>query len=533
MSFIELRQTGDNDWKGKYDGNYGIYTVKVTLKGNKAVKFSCTCPSDNYPCKHIGYILEEIAEETGFNNKKKKNGKLRVEDLIKTVPEEKLREFITAQAKYNDDLFNAILLEFGANANVKGNKYSQIIQNALESVQADTDDYYHSDGPQSIDILDQWFDKARDCLRLKQYQEAIQICKACIEEYSRWMYDSGEDDYITYFDDYQFAPFEIIEEAAKHLTDTEKSKLFKYCLSEIKKEKYKSPDFEDCFHKLLENLAVTVDPDAYIALQDELLAKLNDNSSYEAKTILLRKIGFYRRLHKPEQAWVLIEQNIQIESFRLDVVKNKIEKREYQEAKVLINDFLAEQEGKNINYYDNTWCGLLLEIAQKEKDIPAIRQHSYGFINKHFELKYYKIYKSTFKSADWKEEREKLLLQYDEKNYFSDSVAGLLKAEGESNRLLQYIEKYLSVHAIENYYKDIASSYPEKTLELFRKALVFYAERNLGRSHYEFILVLLKKMSGIRGGNEAASDLIREFRIKYKNRRAMMEIMGKFRNRKD
>jgi hypothetical protein len=36
--------------------------------------------------------------------------------------------------------------------------------------------------------LDQWFDKARDNIRLKQYGEAILICKACIEEYSQWLY---------------------------------------------------------------------------------------------------------------------------------------------------------------------------------------------------------------------------------------------------------------------------------------------------------------------------------------------------------
>ena len=66
----------------------------------------------------------------------------------------------------------------------------------------------------------------------------------------------------------------------------------------------------------------------------------------------------------------------------------------------------------------------------------------------------------------------------------------------------------------------------KKTLGLFRKAIVPYADNNTGRSHYERILSLLKMMSAIKGGEEAASELAAEFRLHYKNRKAMMEILN-------
>jgi uncharacterized Zn finger protein len=37
------------------DGNYGIYKTEVSLKNKKS--FSCSCPSDDYPCKHVGALL--------------------------------------------------------------------------------------------------------------------------------------------------------------------------------------------------------------------------------------------------------------------------------------------------------------------------------------------------------------------------------------------------------------------------------------------------------------------------------------------
>jgi len=35
-------------------------------------------------------------------------------------------------------------------------------------------------------------------------------------------------------------------------------------------------------------------------------------------------------------------------------------------------------------------------------------------------------------------------------------------------------------------------------------------------------------MSRIKGGKEAASDLVEDFRFQYKNRRAMMEVLSEF-----
>ena len=38
------------------DGNYGIYKTEASLK--KQGSFSCSCPSEDYPCKHVGALLQ-------------------------------------------------------------------------------------------------------------------------------------------------------------------------------------------------------------------------------------------------------------------------------------------------------------------------------------------------------------------------------------------------------------------------------------------------------------------------------------------
>jgi len=521
---IELRKITENLWKAKYQGNYGVYIIKITTNGKKTVDFSCSCPSDYYPCKHIPMIEEAIAKKIAADEEEEKSGGLRLEDFIRNVSAERLREFIIAQAKYNTELNNAILFEFSTNAgNAKGNNYSRLIQATLASVPHDEDDYYLEESL-NIDVLDQWIDKARNFVNLKQYDEAILVCKAIIEEYSQWLYNVEENVSLNFFLEYQSVPFDIINDTIEHI---DKKELYNYCLTEMQKKKYEKTDFYYGFQELFEKLAVTVDPDAFIALQDKLLVGVEDKSSDEAEIILWRKINFYLRLGQKKKAWDIVKENMQIESFRLKVVKRKIKKQNFRTAKKLINDFINAQREDPEKYLDNTWLELLLDIAQKEKDIPTVRKLSYRFLEEYFNKEHYQIYKTTFSSAEWADEREKLFLLYSGEKGFSNSAASLLVAENEIERLLNYVEKHLYLDNFERYYEVFASDYPEKTLDMFKQVLVSYAT-NTGRSYYEHILSLLKKMSRIKGGKKAASDLVADFRIHYKNRKAMMEILSGF-----
>jgi len=519
---VELRKIAENQWKAKYQGNYGVYTIKITTNGKKTVKYSCSCPSDYSPCKHISMIEEAIAKKIAADEK---SGGPRLEDFIGNVSVERLREFIIDQAKYNTELNNAVLIEFSTSTgNAKCNKYSRLIQATLASVPHDEDDYYCAECL-NIDVLDQWIDKARNCVRLKQYDEAVLICKAVIEEYSQWLYNVGENISMNFSLEYESVPFDIINDTIEHI---KKKELFNYCLAEMKKKKYIKTDFYHGFQELLENLAVTVDPDAFIVLQDKLLAGVKDKGSHEAENILRRKINFYLRLGQKKKAWELIKENIQIESFRIKVVKRKIKKQNFSAAKKLINDFINIKGKDPEEYFNDIWYELLLEIAQKEKDIPVVQKLSYKFIEKYFDDEYYQIYKATFSPVEWTDEREKLFLHYSDKKYFNNSAADFLVAENEIERLLNYVEKHLSMNDLESYYKVFASDYPEKTLEMFKKVLVLYADNNTGRSYYEHILLLLKKMSRIKGGKKVVSDLVADFRKSYKNRRAMMEVLSGF-----
>ncbi|MDR1896373.1 MAG: SWIM zinc finger family protein, partial [Prevotellaceae bacterium] len=266
---IDLQETSPNHWRAKYQGNYGVYTIKIAYGSNgKTSDFSCSCPSDYYPCKHIGMVKEAIAEHISKSqNSVKVQGKaLTVEELLKDVTLQELRDFVVRQAMYNPDLTNAVTLEFARKlTNVNTNVYSAILRKAMKEVDFDYEDYYENEEGFDLDVLDQWLEKAQTYVEQKNCSEAVLICKACIEEFAEWLQTADTEvcDYLN--DDYKSRPFEIMKEAVAN-SDVNMKELYAYCLSEMGKDKYSGTEMFDKFNDLLSILAMRENPDEFIAL---------------------------------------------------------------------------------------------------------------------------------------------------------------------------------------------------------------------------------------------------------------------------
>jgi hypothetical protein len=270
-----------------------------------------------------------------------------------------------------------------------------------------------------------------------------------------------------------------------------------------------------------------VNPDEFVAGQNALLEKVEDKSSYEARRILERIIYAYRANNQTEKAEKLIENNLQIESFCRRIVEKRIAEKKYSEAKILIDKFMTGNNRCDVN----SWKELLLTIARKENDKVSIRKMALEFLGNRFDDEHFEIYKSTFTPEEWVQTFEELYVLYDKRgqswynSQYNANITELLCAENLPERLVDYVETHLSVKILENYYRFFSEQYPARTLTLFKKALEEYAEKNIGREHYEYIVKLLRMMQKIHGGDAEVAEMTSQFRIKYKNRRAMREIL--------
>ena len=82
------------------------------------------------------------------------------------------------------------------------------------------------------------------------------------------------------------------------------------------------------------------------------------------------------------------------------------------------------------------------------------------------------------------------------------------------------------IEFVDQFANHIKDDYPEKIIQLFEPAIKTYA-MNSGREFYNNVVRYLKKIKKINGGEERVKKIVEQFRIQYKNRRAMMEILNK------
>jgi hypothetical protein len=490
-------------------------------------------------------IKDAVAETLAKNKEAAGKDDVTVAEALENVSREKLYRFIVRLAQNNPELTNAVLLEF-LRGSENGNKYAAVIRKGLQDVQFDDDGYYN-EGTFVIDVLERWLEKAKTCVEEGDCAEAVLICKACIEEYTDWLYDDTNE-YAEYLEGaYNNRPFKILSSAVQKGGDEiSAEELYRYCKSEMEKEKYEDTYFFTGFNNVLMYLAPRVDPDGFIAAQDELLSKEDDKSSWQARQILQRKLDFYRLNNQHKKAWQLIEDNIQIDSFRKELTEKKIEEKKYGEAKKLISDYLSSQKTESSSHEDDydeddydgsltgrnrSWIGLLLEIARHENDLPVIRKISRYYISSGFDETYYRIYKSSFSADEWPGQMQELIDRYQDlrkKDGFSDDVAALLVEEKAAERLMLYIEKYLHIQHLQKYHSVFAQAFPEETVALFRRALDQFVDAHSSRGYYALYVTIMNMMLKIKGGGEMIVDMVDRYRAAYKTRKVMLEVFSGF-----
>lgn len=530
---LELQETSLNNWRAKYKGNYGTYTIKIETAGKKVLNYSCSCPSSYYPCKHIAIVQEAIKErmETKSGNKENRM----IEDIVRNIPEKELKSFIIRTAVYNPTLTQALLLEFAPRQKPSGKatSYAEIIRSALAKVCVEIDDIYYGEEVLEIDPLNDWLRKAKKYVADNNYSEAVSIAKACLEEAAQWLADKFEeydlDDYVS--EDYAEIPFDILTKAkdAGYFTANE---LLRYLQEEIKKEKYRNAGIFASLNNFIMKLTEETDPDTYLKIQEKLFEQLSDKTSYEAKRILTKIINFYQNRNEEEKAWGIVSSNIQIESFRKEVVEKLIAEQQFKEAMRLIDDYLKSQESEKSYFRRNTsdWDKLLLDIAQKRNDINGIRTNSKRLIEERFSPTYYTIYKSTFQAEKWEAEMNKLIKQYCKNSHFSYNAADLLVNEKLISRLLTYMEQGYSADTLKKYYSHTAQNFPDRTIALFKRTIDKQLE-STGREVYEHTIRLFEDMLNIKGGEKEVRNMIDQYKVLYKNRKAMVEIFNRFSNK--
>ena len=138
-------------------------------------------------------------------------------------------------------------------------------------------------------------------------------------------------------------------------------------------------------------------------------------------------------------------------------------------------------------------------------------------------LEQYKELRALYSPEEWVDRREIIfgkLPAYARLDRF-------YREEKLYDRLMAYVQNSYGLSMLQEYEDVLQNVYPMQLLEKYEKEVKQMAAGSGGRKQYSQLVYLLRRMQQIEGGKKAVEAIVAEWRVKYRNRPAMMDELRK------
>lgn len=199
------------------------------------------------------------------------------------------------------------------------------------------------------------------------------------------------------------------------------------------------------------------------------------------------------------------------------------EKKEYDRVLQVLDESIE---------LDKAYRGQVLEYNQKKKEIYRLQGNKSAYIEQLWklvleqsagDLDIYKELKAQYSEKEWLIKREELF----KKLPANAHIDRLYKEEKLYDRLLAYVLKSSGLYAVQSYENVLKKEYPKQILSKYQDEVNKMASCTGNRKHYADLVALLRRMKQIKGGSEIVETIVEEWKIKYRNRPAMMDELSK------
>lgn len=199
------------------------------------------------------------------------------------------------------------------------------------------------------------------------------------------------------------------------------------------------------------------------------------------------------------------------------------EKKEYDRVLQVLDESIE---------LDKAYRGQVLEYIQKKKEIYRLQGNKSAYIEQLWklvleqsagDLDIYKELKAQYSEKEWLIKREELFKKLPPNAH----IDRLYKEEKLYDRLLAYVLKSSGLYAVQSYENVLKKEYPKQILSKYQGEVNKMASCTGNRKHYADLVALLLRMKRIKGGSEIVETIVEEWKIKYRNRPAMMDELSK------
>ena len=514
---VEDLRINSNRIKAVVNGT-DFYHVEIKLNGNQIIGMSCDCPyaQDGHNCKHMAAVLYEWQlRET--------HPEIDSLQLVEDASEEDVRSFLI---QVLDDHPNLV------------ESFKQYTQNAfsldtmIDDLQGVCDSY--SDGYHYIDYefscdFCEYFETAvfkwLDLLKKKdQYSLAFQFLLKAYEVFYCLDIEDNEGETVG-------LSCAIISQWANIIMcmdDLERMEAFAELgqyLNRVRDyyDKQKILEiFYDCL-KGKEFLKLKLD---FVKEQLDYIESHDDISNSEYALEGFAKM--YLELLKKNKASkkeisAVHEKYWKYIPIRMDFIYTCINNKEYDKALDYIDKFI------DLDYKNQSFIKLDMmlkkDIYKKQGNTEAYREELKNLILffNDTNIEDYIEMRSLFSDKEWIKERDSIIEQLTPGRFLCEILETEQLYEQLLDALLRSDDKYL----LHQYTDLLSNEYPEQLLQIYREIVEKKAKSTGSRKHYYQIVEELRIMKSISGGDKVVDEIIKKWKIQYKNRSAMMDELSR------
>ena len=521
------------------------YEVEISLSNGEVTDMYCSCPYalDGRNCKHMAAVLYEWSENEEEEKKEEENAintdlfqpaytvnshkkKLTaVEELVRGANEEDVRSFLAAVLAEDEKL----LLRF-----------HNIINKQV--TREDINNYIRQ-----VDIIADRYLGRNHFISYYEADGFISELEEIIDEDVRRMIDNG--DYLSAFEvmNYIFVLigdvdmddsdggtgmladriFQLWLELLVKVSSEEKRKMFDWFTSHL------DGSVIDYLEEYIEQIIMGEFEEkeyeqAKLDFIEDMIARLEcKNSAWSRDGVGKWAVRYLEMLQEKKVSDEQIKEvckrywkNSSVRRYYVDIC---MKKKEYDHVLQILDECIL---------LDKQYRGLISEYSEKKKEIYLLQGNRSAYIEQLWKLvlehepgnlDLYRELKKQYTADEWLVKREEIF----EKLPAYAHVERLYKEEKLYDRLLVYVLNSPGLYALQEYEKVLKKEYPEQILNKYKDEVSKMAVHTSDRKNYAHLVSLLRKMQQMKGGSKLVEQIAAEWKVKYRNRPAMMDELRK------
>ena len=510
-----------------------IYEVQIEIDDNGNVEdMDCDCPyAEENNCKHMVALLYYLENDGKIESKKAIKNTDNYDKILDKISENEIKEFVLEKIYENFDFQNEFRSYFVQYFEKTPKKVyeKRIAQSIYQAIGRKGFIEYNETYKFSNAMYD-YIQEANNLIKHNEYQVPFWIASLILEELPDLPIDDS-DGTTSYVESECVEVIEKILEKCKN--DSVINEIFNWIIESIKNDTL--GDYSDGIEKILDEYFIE---DKFVnerlKIIDEKIQELEQKedhySEYKLEELIKTKIALLYHLDMNKEAIKTIKENIYYVPIRRMLIEIERENGNIDNVEKLLKEGMkiALKRGHygTVTYYIEELLLIYKEQNQKEKYKNLVEETLFKYSRGSF--KYYKKLKDLYTEEQWKNMRDNIIkiLESDGEGYHRDDLRQIYIEEQYYEKLYHSVMSTPLFEIVVKYEKYLKKDFEKQLLEEYQKIVnekaIFTGKRN-----YEDVRKILQHMKTLKNGEKLVEKMVEEYKIKYANRRLMLEELNK------